>query len=680
MAWIKQLGNLIGRAAAPAPLPSSSPTPRPSLDLDLAAAQAKAALEAGHAREDLGDWPGALALYLQALSLTPASARVHLNIGNVRLAMGDALAAQSEYQRAIELDPQHAGAHFNLGNAQLQGKEPFAAQRAYQRALALKPDFVDAWVALGNVQGDLGDVAAAVLSNQRAAALAPGSVAIQANLAAAYRTAGRLEEAAQTYAAVVALQPRDAAQRCELANVQRELGQIEAAVQTCREALEVDPQSAGTYSLLLFCLSHSPHVDSATLFKEHLGFAERFEAPLFASSAPHVRPHPNDRSPDRVLNVAFVSADLCNHAVASWFEPLLKLLVQDPTLAVTIHDTGGIDDAVSARMKQGVVRWLNVVELSPQALAEKVRADGVDVWVDLTGHTPGHRLLSFAQKPAPVQMSWIGYPGTTGLSSMDYYVGDACYLPPGEFDALFSEKIIRLPANAAFSPLEDSPPVNALPALSNGYVTLASFNRLDKIGHDVVVLWARLLHALPSARMMLAGMPQSGGHEQVLAWFAGEGIAAERLAFHPRSSMQDYLRLHHQADLCLDTFPYGGGTTTCHALWMGVPTLTLVGQGPAGNTSRSALLHLGLADEFVARDAADFVQKGLACVQNLARLAACRHSLRERFAQSPLSQPPVVAAAISVAMRQAWQRWCQGLEPVSFSASANKPRNNPPVS
>jgi len=355
-------------------------------------------------------------------------------------------------------------------------------------------------------------------------------------------------------------------------------------------------------------------------------------------------------------------------------------LVQDPTLAITVHDTGGIEDVVSARMKRRVPRWLNVASLSPEALAEKVRADDIDIWVDLAGHTPCHRLLSFARKPAPVQMSWLGYLGTTGLSTMDYYVGDACFLPPGEYDAMFTEKIIRLPIIAPFSPHEASPQVNALPALANGFVTLASFSRLDKISHDVVVLWARLLRALPNAKLLMAGIPVWGtGFDRVRAWFETEGIGAERLVFHPRSGMHEYLSLHHQADLCLDTFPYGGGTTTCHALWMGLPTLTKVGQGPAGNFSRWALTHLGLVDEFVARDNDDFVRKGLACLQDLPRLADLRQTLRQRMNHSMLLQPTLAAAAVSAAFRQAWQHWCQGLPPKSFAIDANAPDCGPPV-
>jgi predicted O-linked N-acetylglucosamine transferase (SPINDLY family) len=260
----------------------------------------------------------------------------------------------------------------------------------------------------------------------------------------------------------------------------------------------------------------------------------------------------------------------------------------------------------------------------------------------------------------------MGFPGTTGLQAMDYYLSDQFFLPSGQFDDQFTEKIVHLPASAAFQPSLDAPPVNALPAQDNGYVTFGSFNRPAKISRAVVALWSQLLRAMPSSRMVLGAMPKEGQRNAVLEWFDQEGIDHKRLSIYEVCGMKDYQALHHQVDICLDTFPYNGGTTTLHALWMGVPTLTLVGGTPAGRTGASILGHVGL-HAYMATDADEFVQKGLQLAGDLAALSDLRAQLRGRFAESAMGQPAVVAAGLEQALRTMWQRWCDDRAPVAFT-------------
>jgi predicted O-linked N-acetylglucosamine transferase (SPINDLY family) len=265
----------------------------------------------------------------------------------------------------------------------------------------------------------------------------------------------------------------------------------------------------------------------------------------------------------------------------------------------------------------------------------------------------------------------MGYPGTTGLSAIDYYFADRFFLPPGKFDDQFTEKIVRLPANAPFLPSKDAPPLNSLPALANGYVTFGSFNRISKLSREVIALWSQLLRALPVSRMVLGGMPEQGKYDLLIELFGQEGIARDRLDFHARSDMNSYLKLHQQIDICLDTFPYNGGTTTLHALWMGVPSITLAGGTAAGRPGASILEHLGL-HEFVAHDAADFVQKGLSWAGDLAALSAIRADSRERFAKSAIGQPALVAAGLERALRIMWQRWCASFPTESFEVTGRE--------
>ena len=277
-------------------------------------------------------------------------------------------------------------------------------------------------------------------------------------------------------------------------------------------------------------------------------------------------------------------------------------------------------------------------------------------------------MLTFARKPAPVQASWMGYPGTTGLRAMDYYVADRFFLPHEQFAGQFTEELVYLPANAPFMPSEAAPAVNALPAVRNGYLTFGSFNRSSKISRSVIALWGQLLRASPDSRMLLGGLPEEGKYDTLIQWFAQEGIARERLSFHARSGMDRYLGLHHQVDICLDTFPYSGSTTTLHALWMGVPTLTLAGGTPAGRTGASILGHVGLG-AFVTHDAEEFVRQGVSWAGKLEGLSEIRAGLRERFANSALGRPALVAAGLERAMRIMWRRWCDGVPPGALDVS-----------
>jgi predicted O-linked N-acetylglucosamine transferase (SPINDLY family) len=263
-------------------------------------------------------------------------------------------------------------------------------------------------------------------------------------------------------------------------------------------------------------------------------------------------------------------------------------------------------------------------------LAAKIQADGIDILVDLTGHTAGNRLLTFARKPAPIQCGWIGYLGTSGLKSIDYYLADRYFLPPGEFDRYFTEKIHYLPAVAPFQPHPHAPAIGPLPALTAGHLTFASFSRISKLNPGVIALWSQLLRALPESEMLIAAMPQDGRHQAVSEWFQTEGIAPERLQFHPRCDYGTYFALHHQADICLDPFPFTGATTTAHALWMGLPTLTLTGQTVPGRLGPALLLLAGLQD-FVAHTPREFVEKGTYWAHNLDSLAELRAGMRERL-------------------------------------------------
>jgi predicted O-linked N-acetylglucosamine transferase (SPINDLY family) len=600
----------------------------------------------------------------KAASRSPGDAEAHSNLGGALMDLGRLDEAEASLRRALEINANLAGAHYNLAVTLKNLVRLEEAAASYQRALQINPNYTEAHCNLGATLNDLGRLDEAEASCRRALEIKPDNAEAYSNLGSVLQNLGRLNEAETNYRKALQIRPDYADALYNLGITLQYLGQPDEVEACYRRALQIKPNLASAYHNLLFFLSHKAGVGAQALFAEHLRFGEQFEAPLRANWLGHA----NTRDPERCLQIGIVSADLCNHAIACFIEPVLAHLTDSAQLSLHAYANHDKDDSTTLRLRGYFKHWHPIAGLSDGALADKIREDNIDILIDLSGHTAKNRLLTFARKPAPVQASWLGYPGTTGLRAVDYYLADRFFLPPGQFDSQFTEKIVQMPANVPFLPSAEAPPVNMLPALNNGYLTFGSFNRPSKLSHAVISLWAQILRALPNSRMVLGAMPEEGKYDTLLEWFAQEGIARERLSFHQRSGMDSYLALHQQVDICLDTFPYNGGTTTLHALWMGVPTLTLAGGTAAGRPGASILGHVGL-EAFIANDAADFVQKGVSWAGNLAALADLRAGMRERFANSAMGQPALVAAGVERTLRIMWQRWCAGLPAESFEVS-----------
>ncbi|MGY4726861.1 tetratricopeptide repeat protein [Burkholderia pyrrocinia] len=457
----------------------------------------------------------------------------------------------------------------------------------------------------------------------------------------------------------VELAPGLAAPNGTLGFVLLEQGSTQEALGWLRRAIEIDPTDSVTHSSMLFCIAHSSDFDPQTLVAEHRKFGLRYDNHKRKRTATFSNP----RDPARQLQIGFVSGDLFSHAVASYAVPVIEHLATDPGIAMHFYHNHVEEDGTSERFKVHATSWRNVAGMSDQAFLERLRNDRLDIVIDLSGHTGRNRLVALAQRAAPVQASWIGYPATTGLPAMDYYLTDRFVAPHGAFDDQFVEQIVRLPAIAPYMPPPNCPPVNVLPALHNGYTTYGSFNRLNKLSPHVIEVWARVLHAAPTARMVLGAIGNDGDQRTLTEWFAAAGIDVGRLTFHRRSNIPVYMQQHHGVDLCLDAFPYTGSTTTLNALWMGVPTVTLPGATMAGRGSAGWLQHVGL-DEYIATGEDDFVATALALGHDTAALQALRMGLRARCTESAAFRPAVVAAGLSSALRTMWTRWCAG-EPVT---------------
>ncbi|AIP04749.1 tetratricopeptide repeat protein [Burkholderia pseudomallei] len=473
---------------------------------------------------------------------------------------------------------------------------------------------------------------------------------------------GRYQEAIEAGRRSVELAPNSVNAHGSLAVTLSDYGQTDEAEIHFRRAHELNPKDPMAYSNLLFCQSHKIDVSIRELFDAHRAFGELYEAPLRGATPKHA----NSRDPERRLRIGFVSGDLFLHAVSSYLLPLVDELAKDPSVSLHFYYTFAREDSVTERIRSYAQGWHMVMPLSDEQFAERVRHDRIDILVDLSGHSGRNRLPMFARKPAPIQVSWIGYPGTTGLEAIDYYLADPYAVPFGPMQAQFTEKIVHLSSGATFSPDGNAPPVNMLPALHNGHVSFGSFNRLNKLRGDVIAVWARIMRAVPGSRIVLGSIPKDGGGAAMIEWFEQEGIARERLSFQPRSVTAVYLQQHHHVDVCLDTFPYTGSTTVLNALWMGVPTLTMRGETLPSRAGLTWMSHVGL-ESFIADDIDDFVAKGIALASDIPALARIRGELRERCMRSPAFQPQRVAQDVSDAFRIMWRRWCDGQPPAPFA-------------
>ena len=564
-------------------------------------------------------------------------------------------------KKTVELRPQDHEAHFNLACGLHQQGHIQEAIKSYFGALGLQPNNALAYSNLGNIFKGLGLLEDAEAYCRQAIALQPDMANAHNNLGTALHSQGRYTQACASFGTALELHPEWAEAYNNLAVSLKDQGHWDEAKACYRKALALKPDWSASHSNLLYCLCHDVSVEPQQLFDEHLAFGEQFEAPLRASW----QAHSNSKDPARVLHVGFVSGDFYDHAVASFLEPVLTFLARKHTLVLHAYYNHTLEDAVTARLRAHFTHWHDVAALTDLDLANTIRSDGIDILFDLSGHTAYNRLRTFAHKPAPLQISCIGYPATTGLQAMDYRLCETFWLPVGQMDWQFTEKLAYLPCGSIFQPSSLAPPVNALPALHNGFITFGSFNRANKLNDSVIVLWAMLLQAVPTARMVLGGIaPES--QADLAQTFAQAGVNPDRLTFFPRSNMADYLALHHQVDVCLDTFPYNGGTTTAHASWMGVPTLTLAGETPPSRFGARFMSRFGL-DGFVASSIEDFVDKGRYWAEHLTELAALRPLIRERFNASEIGQPEPFADHLDTLLRTIWQRWCQDLPTVSLA-------------
>jgi protein O-GlcNAc transferase len=370
--------------------------------------------------------------------------------------------------------------------------------------------------------------------------------------------------------------------------------------------------------------------------------------------------HANDATPERRLRIGYVSAEFRAHPVSQFFEPILACHDREQFETFCYSDVGR-PDHVSGRMRSLATVWRETRKLSDEQLAQHIRTDGIDVLVDLSGHMTDHRLLAFARRPAPVQVTYLGYPDTTGLATMDYRITDSHHDPPGLTERYHTEHLIRLDSCCwCYRPDDDAPDVRESPVVASGIVTFGVLNKLVKINSGIIQLWCRILEQTPGSKLMVLVGPRGSSDQTLYERFRANGIGTDRLLLVERTGRPQYLARHHTIDVALDTFPYNGHTTTCDALWMGVPVVTLAGRTHVSRTGVSVLSNVGLR-ELVAESPEAYVAKAVSLTQDLPRLAWLRRGLRERIRLSPLCEQRGFASRLEAAYRNLWHRWCMSM-------------------
>jgi protein O-GlcNAc transferase len=566
----------------------------------------------------------AVELIRQSIAINPTNPFAYSNLGETYRAIGRLDEAAASHRRALELKPDYPDAHYNLGITLRDRGQLDESIAAYRRALQLKPNYPEAHNNLGTVLTDRGDLDEAIASYRRALQLKPDYPEAHNNLGTGLKDRGELDEAIAAY----------------------------------QRALQIEPSEASTHSNLIFALHLHPNQDKKAIFEEHQRWNRRFSDP----QRQFVLPHANDRHWERRLRIGYVSPDFRDHAVGHFVLPLLENHDRE-RFEVFCYSGVPRPDSMTERFRALAAGWRNTIGVPDARLTEMIREDGVDILVDLTMHTAGNRLTMFARQPAPVQVAWLGYPGSTGLPGIGYRLTDARLEPPGEESAWSAEERIRLTDSwCCYRPAADSPEVNALPALSAERVIFGSLNNFAKVNEGVLARWARVLEAVQGSRLVMR-CPEGQARKRVMGFFGARGIGMERLELVGYMSRWEYLKLYHRIDLALDPFPYNGTTTTCEALWMGTPVLTLPGAMPASRAGLSLLSSIGL-EELVTYSEMNYLRLAADLAGNLPRLADLRASLRRRMQASPLMDAPRFARNVETAYRSMWERWRSGQSPI----------------
>jgi protein O-GlcNAc transferase len=570
----------------------------------------------------VGNYPAALELISSAIAARNTDPGYYVNLGLTHAALQHTKEAETCYRKALAMDPNIAEANSNLGGIMANQMMLDEAVTLCQRALKVNPDLAEAWSNLGLAYNYLDQLDLAVDSLNKALQRMPDCAQAYRNLGIVYGRQGKPDQ----------------------------------AIACLNKALALKPDYIAVHDSLFFAYLYGTSVSSAEMIEAHRHYAALLEGPL----KPGWIAHTNDRKPDRRLKVGYVSPDFRYHSVAFFIEPLFAHHDRS-TFEVFAYYNHGKDDEITARIRALTDHWVACKNLSDQELAERIRADGIDILIDLAGHSANNRLPVFARKPAPVQVTYLGWPATTGLSAMDYRFTTTEVDPPGS-DTNYSEQLWSLPRTLwCYRPSPDTPLAerNTQPdTATKDSICFGSINNFTKISPETITLWGRLLHELPASHLLLTRVPEGSARQLLLDRFMMQGIGPDRLRLHGWLSQTELYAMSNAIDIALDPFPYNGTTTTCELLWMGIPVVALIGETSVSRSGFALLSSVGL-EALCAHNQDEYVKIALELAGDPARLADLRAGMRTRMADSPLRDEAGFAHDIEEAYRSMWIRWCE---------------------
>ena len=625
--------------------------------------------------------------YRQAIKIKPNCVDVHCNLGNAYRSLGHIEDAFESYRLTIKLQPSHAVAHFNLGNL-LQTLGQFnEAIESYRRTIEINPNYVDAHFNLGCTQQTLGQLDEAIASFRHATEMRPNfaeafynqglafqaleqydnalncyrqTLEIKPDYAGAYvnsgvilSSVGKQPFAIESYRLALEINPNLVEAHNNLGAVFQAAGQLDDAIACHRKALEIKPDFMDAHSSLIFALDFSTNREIAELQLERKKWNQSYAAHLCLNPT-----HDNEATPSRSLKIGYISADLKEHSASLCFGGMLTQYDRSQFDVYAYSNLKGKEDKFTELFKKNVTAWRNIVNLSDEKVVELIRTDKIDILVDLSGHTLGNRLLVFARKPAPIQITAWGYATGTGLTAIDYFFTDPVMVPPQD-KIHFTEEVRYLPCALSSFFSEPFPEVNELPALSNGIITFGSFNRLAKVSKEAFRAWANVLLAVPLSRMILktSELNNDATRDRVLEHFTSAGIDANRIIMQGSTPWHEHMQAYNQIDITLDSFPHGGGVTTLEGLKMGVPVVTLRWPSMAGRASAAILTPLNLCD-WIAETQDEYVEIAIKKASDLQALSDLRKQLRGIFSSSIIGDSAAYARAVEKEYRHLWQKWC----------------------
>ena len=616
------------------------------------AEDASALKKRGNAMLADGNLEQAAQCYRQALALAPNAVGALVNLGFVLNEQKRYAEARLHLEKATQLDPKQDDAFYILGMVERQSGRPDKAIESFRRALAVKPDFSACRLELCRLLYERGDAQGARLVVEAGIAVEPDSADFHHYLGNLHHSARELDQAIACYERAVSIKPDYAEVHGNWANSLQERGDLDGSIARVKMALQLNPQLEESQDNLLFTLNYHPDKTASEIFSAYREYDQRVGLPLRGSWTEHT----NARDATRRLKVGYVSPDLRQHSVRHFLEPLLANH-DKRAFEVFAYAELSIEDAATARYRAYADRWVLTAGLSNDALAERIRADSIDILVDLAGHTAKNRLRVFARKPAPVSLSWLGFGYTTGLSAIDYLLTDDTSAPQGSED-LFAERPWRLATPGyVYRPAEGMDEVNVLPAGENGFVTFGTLTRAVRVNDRTIKAWSQILLRVPKSRLVVNSnnYQEQSMQATLLTKFSAHGIGPERLQLGYHTPPWDVLR---GIDIGLDCFPHNSGTTLFETLYMGLPYVTLAGRPSVGRLGSSILIGVG-HPEWIAHSEHEYVEKCVALASDLPALAALRAGLREQMRASALMDEAGFARKVEAAYRAMFKQWAE---------------------